>query len=287
MKLWISSIICSLTIFSFGKPSYGFVPLFYKPDFEELKKTSLNIGKTASQLIYFGQTKEAIRLSKLAIRLNPKEERLWLILAEAQIRNNLLEEANLSIDKAKDINPKKANIWFAKASISMQQKNPNNAIKFLNKGINIDNKNSNAFFQLGNARFMKGQFKLAINAFEEALSIKPKLWQALNNKALALYELKKDKQAINIWREVLEIENDPEPMLALAAALYKLEINNKESFLLAEQALTRNPNYISREHQEDQLWGKRLQQAAEKLLKNPKLKKSVLKALANSTLNDD
>ena len=70
-----------------------------------LTETSLGIGFTASQYIQFGQSKEAINLTKLAISLNPKLVENWIILSQAQSNSNLLQEAFQSINTAKGINP--------------------------------------------------------------------------------------------------------------------------------------------------------------------------------------
>ena len=44
-----------LAIKTVSNPAYSFIPNVYEPNKKELQSTSLNIGKTAAQLIYFGQ----------------------------------------------------------------------------------------------------------------------------------------------------------------------------------------------------------------------------------------
>ena len=63
------------------------VPYYYFPTIKNLEKQSLYIGKNAYQLLYFGQYEESLNLAKLAVKINAKDEKLWLILAEAQIAN--------------------------------------------------------------------------------------------------------------------------------------------------------------------------------------------------------
>ena len=93
------------------------------------------------------------------------------------------------------------------------------------------------------------------------------------------------KKAIQTWRSVLKITKNAEPMLALAAALNKIQPNNFESIELAQKSLNANPNYVLSSYQSEQLWGEKLQQATKKLLKNPKLLSTVEKALTNSEGN--
>ena len=80
----IYQIILCLSLFEYfllTKPSDAFFPVINEPNKEELESTSIQIGKTAIQLIQFGKNNEAIKLLKLAIKLNAKEKDLWITLA--------------------------------------------------------------------------------------------------------------------------------------------------------------------------------------------------------------
>ena len=282
-KLWLLASLIGLNINLFSnQQAKAFVPYIFNPDSKDLNTTSISFGKTAAQLLHFGQTKEASRVAKLAVRLNPNDERLWSILAETQARNRLFKKASQSLAKAKRINPKNANLWFAEGSLQLQQKNPKGAILYLREGLALDPNNATAYFQLGNARIMESKLKLALHAFKKAENIKPKFWEAINNQGLVLFEMGKKKEAIKTWRNVLAIKENAEPMLALAAALNQIYKTSQESLTLAKTALTQNPNYVSRKHQADQLWGRKLQQATKQLFKHPELSYDVERALANS-----
>jgi len=281
-KVWVMGGLAILSLTCINYPSQAFVPYIYEPSTKDLKSTSINLGKTAAQLLHFGQIKEASRLAKLSVKLNPQDERLWAILAETQVRTNLLQEATHSLAKAKEINPKNPKLWFAEGSLYLQLKNPKQATYLIEKGLQIDPKNAHAYFQLGNAQIMQSKLRLALKAFKNASNLKPKFWEAINNQGLVLFEMGKIKEAIIIWRNVLTIEKNPEPMLALAAALNQLKQTNNESRDLAKEALAENPNYVSTQHQADQLWGYKLQEATKKLFNDPELKFDVERALANS-----
>ncbi len=276
------TMLAGIAIGFTAQPVKAFVPYVYKPKIENLKATALTLGRTAAQLIHYGQIKEANRLAELAVRLSPEDDRLWSVLAETQLRNNLIDSALESLAQAKRISPEKASLWFAEGSIAIQQKNPKKAIYLINKGLKIEPDNAGAYFQLGNARIIQSKFKHALTAFYKASTLKADFWEALNNQGLVLYEMDQPKKAIKIWREVLKIKQNAEPMLALAAALKHLEPNNQESLKLAKQALSINPNYVSSAHQREQLWGEKLQAAAKRLLKDPKLMADVKRASANS-----
>merc|ERR1711965_178583 len=87
--------------------------------------------------------------------------------------------------------------------------------------------------------------KQALKAFERATAIKPSFWEALNNQSLVLFEMGNTKEAIRRWRSVLAINANPEPMLALAAALNKVSPGDQESLKLAQQARPRPHGHIS------------------------------------------
>ena len=72
-----------------GEQAKSLVPYYYFPTESSLKKESLSISNNAYQLLYFGKIKESLNLAKLAIGLNKSNEKLWLILSETQLANNL------------------------------------------------------------------------------------------------------------------------------------------------------------------------------------------------------
>ncbi len=280
-KYW--SIITGIGISIFlNNPAIAFVPYVFEPNQENLEKTSIEIGKTAAKLIYFSQLKEANQLAELAVKINPNDERLWSILAEAQIKSGLLKEASFSLAKAKTLNPKNAKLWFAEGTLKLQQNKLKKAIALIEKGLSIEPKNAYAYFQLGNARIMEFNLRLALEAFERAISLESTFWEAINNKGIVLFEMGSPQKAIISWRNALYITKNPEPMLALAAALYQIKNNNQESLELAKEALSQNPNYVSSKYQKEQLWGYKLQQATKELLESPDLKYDVSRALENS-----
>ena len=271
-------LIGLLETFFSPKESKAFFPRINEPNKEELKSTSILIGKTAIQLIQFGENKEAIKLLKLAVKLNPKEKDLWLGLAEAQIRENKKYEALLSLNKALILNPNEQNIYFTKASIYMDLNNPKKAKFYIKKGLSINKNNERGYFQLGNAEIMLNNYKLALVAFRKSSKINSQFWQSINNEGLILYELNNPKEAISKFRLALKISNNAEPMLALAIVLFSNDKNSIESVNLAKNALKNNPQYSSKDYQSKQLWGKKLQKTAQIFFKTKEMEKVVREA---------
>ena len=121
-KIFKQIIFFSIIYLSFlkGQQAQSFVPYYYFPTIKNLQKESLSIGKNAYQLLYFGQKKQSLNLAKLALKINKKDEKLWLILAEAQVANELFKEALNSLNKAQNINSTISEIYFAKSNIYLK-----------------------------------------------------------------------------------------------------------------------------------------------------------------------
>ena len=262
--------------------SAAFFPQINEPNQQELKSTAKQIEKTAIQLIELNQNEEAIRLLKLAVKLNPKEISLWISLAEAQYRIDKSYEALESLTQATELRSDEPSIYFRQASIYMNLNDPNKAKILIKKGLSINKNDERGYFQLGNAEIMLNNYTSALVAFKKSSKINSKFWQSINNEGLVLYELNNYKKAIIKFRSAIKISNDPEPMLALATVLYSSNNKSNESFNLAKIALKSNPKYVWKEYQAKQLWGKKLQKSAQLLFKNPEMKKTVKEAKEKS-----
>ena len=262
--------------------SAAFFPQINEPNQQELKSTAKQIEKTAIQLIELNQNEEAIRLLKLAVKLNPKEISLWISLAEAQYRIDKSYEALESLTQANELRSDEPSIYFRQASIYMNLNDPNKAKILIKKGLSINKNDERGYFQLGNAEIMLNNYTSALVAFKKSSKINSKFWQSINNEGLVLYELNNYKKAIIKFRSAIKISNDPEPMLALATVLYSSNNKSNESFNLAKIALKSNPKYVWKEYQAKQLWGKKLQKSAQLLFKNPEMKKIVKEAKEKS-----
>ena len=262
--------------------SAAFFPQINEPNQQELKSTAKQIEKTAIQLIELNQNEEAIRLLRLAVKLNPKEISLWISLAEAQYLIDKSYEALVSLTQATELRSDEPSIYFRQASIYMNLNDPNKAKILIKKGLSINKNDERGYFQLGNAEIMLNNYTSALVAFKKSSKINSKFWQSINNEGLVLYELNNYKKAIIKFKSAIKISNDPEPMLALAIVLYSSNNKSNESFNLAKIALKSNPKYVWKEYQAKQLWGKKLQKSAQLLFKNPEMKKIVKEAKEKS-----
>jgi len=284
MKNFLKKILCiSLISFFFFKTEkiQSIVPYYYLPTTKNLQKESLEIGKSAYQLLYFGKYEESLNLAKLAVKINAKDEKLWLILSETQIVNKLYKEALNSLNNAENINSNISEIYFTKSKVYLQLAQQKNAKLALQKGLSIEPNNHNALFQLGNILLMEKNFPDAIKLFDKSIKIKPDFWPAINNKGLAYFEKNNINLSIKFFEEAISFEENAEPLLGLASCLRVKDI--KLAIELAKKALAKDANYVSYEYRKEQLWGEKIQNSTEILLKNEQLQRDVI--LAKSKIN--
>ena len=257
------------------------VPYYYFPTIKNLQKQSLYVGKNAYQLLYFGQYEDSLNLAKLAVKINAKDEKLWLILAEAQIANKKYKNALSSLNKAQEINSNISEIYFAKSNIYFQISKQNKAKHALKKGLSIEPNNHKAIFQLGNILLMEKNYYEAIKLFDRSIKIKPDFWQAFNNQGLAYFEKDEITSSIKLFEKAISIEDNAEPLLGLASCLRLKDI--KLALELAKKSLAKNPNYVNHNYRKEQLWGEKLQISTEMLLRNEELRSDVI--LAKTKIN--
>jgi len=257
------------------------VPYYYFPTIKNLQKQSLYIGKNAYQLLYFGQYEDSLNLAKLAVKINAKDEKLWLILAEAQIANKKYKNALNSLNKAEQINSSISEIYFAKSNVYLKISQQTKAKSALEKGIKIEPNNHKAIFQLGNILLMEKNYLGAIKLFDKSVKIKPDFWQAINNQGLAYFERNNINLSIKLFESAISIEENAEPLLGLASCINIQD--NKLAIQLAKKALAKDPKYVNYDYRKEQLWGKKLQNSTEILLKNDEHQTDVI--FAKSKIN--
>ena len=257
------------------------IPYYYLPTIKNLRKESTSIGKNAYQLLYFGQIEQSLNLAKLAVKLNPLDEKLWLILAETQVANRLYIEALNSLNQAQKINLNISDTYFAKSNVYIKISQLKNAKISLEKGLRIEPNNYRAIFQLGNIFLMEKNYSEALKLFNKSIKIKPDFWQAINNKGLAYFEKNNINLSIKFFEKAISIEDNAESTLGLASCLRIKDI--ELAVQLAKKALNKDPKYVNYAYRKEQLWGEKLQTSAEILLKNDKLLTDVI--LAKSKIN--
>ena len=257
------------------------VPYYYLPTIKNLEREAFSIGKNAYQLLYFGQYEQSLNMAKLAVKINKNDEKLWLILSETQVANKLYKNALISLNKAQKINPKNSETYMLQGNLYLKISKLQKAKIALESALRIEPNNYKAIFQLGNIFLMEKNYSEAIKLFDQSVKIKPDFWPAINNKGLAYFEKNNINLSINLFEQAISIEENAEPMLGLASCLRMKDI--KLALQLTKKALNKDPNYVSYDYRNEQLWGEKLQASTEILLQNEQLQTDVI--LAKSKIN--
>ena len=284
MNKFLIKLLCFFLLNTYvfqTKEIKALVPYYYLPTKKNLEKEGFNIGKNAYQLLYFGQIKDGLNLAKLSVKINRFDEKLWLILSDAQIANEYYDDALISLNIAEKLNPNLSEIYFAKSTIYLKKLKLKEAKISLNTGLKISPNNHRALFQLGNIYLMEKDYLKAIKTFDKSILIKDDFWQAINNKGLAYFERNEEVLSAKFFEQAIKLNENAEPILGLASCLMKNDINS--AVLLAKKALDKDPNYVDRQYRKEQLWGENLQKRTEELLKNEQLKNDI--SLAKGKIN--
>ena len=285
MKKIFKKILCfaliSFYFLNIGKAK-SIVPYYYFPSIKNLQKQSIYIANNADLLLTLGKYKDSLNLAKLAVKINARDEKPWLILSKTQRANKQYKNALDSLNKAQKINSKNSETYFLKGNIYLKISQFQNAKTSLETGLKIEPNNHVANFQLGNILLIEKNYLDAIKFFDKSVKIKPDFWPAINNKGLAYFETNNINQSIKFFEKAISIEENAEPLLGLASCL---RVENIELALeLAKKALSKNPNYVDYDFRKEQLWGENLQTSTEILLQNDQLKTDVI--LAKSRINE-
>ena len=267
-------VICFFQI----KQVQSLVPYYYLPTKKNLEREAFSIGKNAYQLLYFGQYEKSLNMAKLAVKINKNDEKLWLILSEAQVANKLYKNALISLNKAQEINPENSDTYILQGNIYLKTSKLQKAKTALETALRIESNNHKAIFQLGNILLMEKNYSGAIKLFEQSVEIKPDFWQAINNKGLAYFEKNNINSSINLFKKAISIEENAEPLLGLASCLRMRDL--KSALQLTKKALNKDPKYVSYDYRKEQLLGDKLQASTEILLKNNQLQADVILAKA-------
>lgn len=254
----------------------AFVPYYVVPNEIFLRNNGSFLGRKAYQLLILGRLSEGLQLANLAISLNKEDDILWTILAEAQLRNGLVNDALKSIEKGKLVNPEKADFYFVEGSIYLQKRQLNKAKESLKKGLEIMPTYTFAMFELGNIYLIEKNYTKALKVYKKAIDNNSNYWQVINNMGLIYFEINQIEEAIKCFNKAISIHRNGETLLALAVSLQYENI--QKSIELAKEALILNPDFVSSSFREEQLWGGNIQTAVNLLFEEEALKKDIYMA---------
>ena len=196
-------VVCGLWSLPDPVQAQALLPYTIQLDRANLEKQGLRLAQEAAQLARFEQFELAIPRAKLAVQLEPKNDKVWFLLSELHVQRKDFPEAIASLTQAQKLNPNNPDILFALGSANFQQKNYQLSVKYYQSGLKLRPNDAEGLFNLGNAYYMLGRLPEAIAQLNQAANQDKKFWPAINNIGLIKYEQGDVKGAIKEWEKQL------------------------------------------------------------------------------------
>lgn len=274
-----TALVSLLILLGLGGPAeparaQALLPYTLPLDEGRLEADGRSLAQDAAQLAQFQQYDEALARAQLAAQLAPNDAQVLALLGSLYLQVNQVEPAIPVLERAQRLDAGNALIRFALGSAYFSQAEYAKAQAALESGIAIEPENAGARFDLGNAYYKLKRYSQAIEQYEKAIDYDAEFWPAVNNIGLVMYEMGNVEGAIAKWRQALTLaENETEPQLAIAAALYAQGSSRRtEAVRTATEALERDSRYADIDFLAENLWGDQLLRATRQLFEAPALK---------------
>ncbi|MEO0540903.1 MAG: tetratricopeptide repeat protein [Cyanobacteria bacterium P01_A01_bin.105] len=271
----LASLLILLGMGATARPvqAQALLPYVLPLDESRLESDGISLAQDAAQLAQFQQFEEALARAELAAQLAPNDAQVLSLLGSLQLQLGQTAAAIPTLEKAKRLERDNPLVWFALGSAYFSEGKYLQSVDSLEMGLDLEPENAGARFDLGNAYYRLTRYQQAIEQYEAAVRYEETLWPAVNNIGLVLYEQGNVEGAIAKWRESLVVspEEQSEPQLAIAVALYAQGNQRRQAVDQATVALERDSRYADIDFLEENLWGSRLIDATKVFFATPDL----------------
>ncbi len=141
-----------------------------------------------------------------ALKRNPKNPGILMLLARLAVNRNDLKQAEVYAQQAVQLKNNYLDAYFLLSQIEVANGNINGAIKSVTSASVIDPTNPAIFFQLGLLKYNQGDFAGAVNALEKATTMTPDYANAKFFLGLSYEVLKDHEKAIKQFED-LKVSN--------------------------------------------------------------------------------
>ena len=159
-------------------------------------------------LIFFSMNNinSAIPLFKAATEINSNVEQYWISYSKALIKDNLLNEAEVSCKRAINLKPNSAEAYFNLGIIMQKFNRLDEAEASYKKAIQFKPDYIEAYINLGITLDELSRFDEAELYFKKAIELKPDYILAYNNLGATLHKLAKFDEAEEIYKKAIELK---------------------------------------------------------------------------------
>jgi tetratricopeptide (TPR) repeat protein/S1-C subfamily serine protease len=170
-----------------------------------------------------------------------------------------------------ELKPQDASHYVLRGLIYYEKGDKELALKDFNEAIKLKSQDANVYYSRGLIYHEKREKELALNDYNQAIKLKPDFAEAYNNIGFIYYEKGEKSEAIQQFQKAISLnEKFAEPQLALAIILYQQgEVEKGKQ--LAQSALKLDPNFADPANLKKNLWGEKLINDTQQMLKAFKL----------------
>jgi len=224
-------------------------------------------------ILYFqkGEYELALQDFNQVITLKPQEAIAYFVRGNIYLQKGEKELALKDFNQAITLKFQDANMYFSRGNIYYEKGEKELALNDYNQAITLKSQDASVYYNRGNIYYEKGEKELALEDYNQAIKLNPKFVAAYNNRGLIYYEKGEKSEAIQQFQKAISLDQQlAEPQLALATILYKQgEIEKAKQ--LAQSALKLDPKFADPAYLKKNLWGEKIINDTQQMLKELKL----------------
>lgn len=199
--------------------------------------------RQATSALERGRLDDAVRLSRSALKINPKHFFGLYVLGMSLASQEKFQEAADSLTRACKLNPEDFSLQYNTAKVFMDSGNLLQSIPHHKKAVALSPNDGNALLNFGVALFGLDRNAEALEIFDRILEMYPDHFLTLVNKSYALKNLKKYSESIDVLHYLIQLDNRyAEGWNNLACNFNDLE-RYSEAIECLEKALNIDSNY--------------------------------------------
>ena len=179
-----------------AKEGYLYV-LNYLPDNKDL------LSQTAILFGQLNQYEEAVKYMHKVVMLHPSDVVALTNCGFFELKNGLLDSAEINLLKSMDINPNNIQVYLNLTALYTAKSDHQSALKYASKALSLDPSSAKANNNLGQVLSLLGENEGALFSFETALILDPNLEEAAFNIGTIYSKLGQPENAIRTFEKSL------------------------------------------------------------------------------------
>ena len=181
--------------------------------FQESEEDLSSLIKQADEFFNIGEChyeleeyEKAIENIDDAIKLNPNEDRYFILRGSSKYLSDQYEEAIKDFDEAIKLDPENEYSWDFRGRSKYFSGQKEEAIKDLDKAIKLDPENPYSWDIRGRSKYFSCQYEEAIKDLDKAIKLDPENSDPLNFRGLCNYNLDENEEAIDDFDRAIDLD---------------------------------------------------------------------------------